>query len=229
MAHRLEILLGLKSPPLAVTFCDEPPRGVPRVQQTGPAGCSYWKLAAQGQVFYTTAEDHHNCPIGAYTHGIELPPERNNELDEMIGIMCELDYLKKEEVPRIPRRTERFGVAVYAPWSQTPCKPDIIMVQGDAKQIMLLSEAMHAEEVGDRGEAMGRPTCAIIPATLHSGRATISFGCIGNRVYNELDDDQLYASLPAEKSHDVVERLEKIVHANRELERFHLKRMLPNT
>ena len=224
-ANKLEELLGLKWPPLAIAFCDAPPEGVSRIDSIAPSGCTYWKLAAQGQVFYTKAADHYNCPVGAYTHGIALPTERQEELEGLMGMMLELKYLPEEETEKIPRRVETFGVAVYAPWSLSPCEADVVIVQGNAKQIMLLWESARGVEILGDGETMGRPTCAMIPATMKSGLATISLGCIGNRVYNEVDDGQLYLSLPASKMTEVIKHLETVVDANRQLETFHHERL----
>ena len=223
-SNRLEELLGLKWPPLAISFRDAPPEGVARIESVAAAGCSYWKLAAGGRVFYTEASDHYNCPVGAYTHGIELPAERREELDGLTGIMLELEYLQEEEIAMIPRHAESFGVAVYAPWSLS-CEPDVVIVQGNAKQIMLLWEAARGVGIHGDGETMGRPTCAMIPAARQSGRLMTSLGCIGNRVYNELADDQLYAALPAERMAEVIKHLETVVEANRQLEGFHRERL----
>ena len=224
-ANRLEELLGLKWPPLAITFRDAPPEGVPRIESVAPAGCSYWKVAVDGHVFYTEAADHYNCPVGAHTHGIELPAGRREELNGLMGMMLELKYVQEEEIATIPRRAGTFGVAVYAPWSLSPCEPDAVIVQGSAKQIMLLWEAARAAGIHGTGEMMGRPTCAMIPATIQRGRATISLGCIGNRVYNEVADDQLYVALPAPRMNEVIKHLETVVEANRQLERFHRERL----
>jgi len=222
---RLEKLLGLTSPPLAISFRDAPPEGVARIESVAPAGCSYWKLAAGGQVFYTEASDHYNCPVGAYIHGIELPTKRKEELDGLMGMMLELEYLQEEEIAMIPRHAESFGVAVYAPWSLSPCEADVVIVQGNAKQIMLLWEAVRAAGIHGAVEMMGRPTCAMIPATIQRGQATISLGCIGNRVYNEVADDQLYVALPAHTMNEVIKHLETVVEANHQLERFHRERL----
>ena len=65
--------LQLTRRPVAVAFLDEPPEGVRRLEGAQPSGCAFWSLAAAGQVFYTAPEDHYNCPIGSYTHHIDLP------------------------------------------------------------------------------------------------------------------------------------------------------------
>jgi uncharacterized protein (DUF169 family) len=74
-------VLSLKAPPVAVLFSAEPPPGVDRVGSAALAGCAYWKQAAEGHVFYTAASDHLGCAIGAYTHGAELGPSEQVELE----------------------------------------------------------------------------------------------------------------------------------------------------
>jgi uncharacterized protein (DUF169 family) len=53
----------------------------------------------------------------------------------------------------------------------------------------------------------------------------VSLGCIGNRVYTGLTDEELYLTIPGPRLGDVVERLATIVHANIELERFDRARL----
>lgn len=219
--RRMTELLGLTSPPVAVTFAAAAPAGIARVSRPGPAGCAYWKQAAEGAVFYTEAADHWNCPVGAYTHGVGLPPERAKELEGVVGTMVGLQYIRMEEVGALPRRREPFRVAVYAPLAETPTPPDVVLVRGRARQIMLVAEAARAAGLeGDRA-AMGRPACAMIPAVLEGPGGVTSLGCIGNRVYTGMGDDELYFTIPGGKVGLVVERLEAVMHANRELETYH--------
>jgi uncharacterized protein (DUF169 family) len=220
-AKQLQDLLGLKWPPISVTFSKEAPTGIPRISESAPSGCTYWKLAAEGQVFYTEASDHFGCPIGAYTHGVSLPPAQGKELEEMIETMVGLKYVKMEEVSSIPRREDAFGVAVYAPLAETPFAPDVVLVRGNAKQMMLLAEAINAAGLNGSSGIMGRPTCAMIPAVLKTHQSAVSLGCIGNRVYNELGDDELYTSMPFPNLADILTKLTRIVTANNQLNKFH--------
>ena len=142
--RRMTELLNLTSRPVAVTFTAAAPAGVPRVAKAGPAGCAYWKQAAEGAVFYTEAADHYNCPVGSYTHGVTLPPERARELEDVVGTMVGLQYIRMEEVGALPRRAEPFRLAVYAPLAETPAPPDVVLVRGRARQIMLVAEAARA-------------------------------------------------------------------------------------
>jgi uncharacterized protein (DUF169 family) len=227
-AKQLTDLLKLRMPPVALAFRALPPAIVPHVSSVGPSGCSYWKLAALGQTFYTEAADHYNCPIGAYTHGIDLPPARAKELEEVTGMMFRLGYLRPEEVSGIPRRQGEFGVALYAPLAETTWEPDMVVVCGNAKQVMLLTEAAQAAGVGSESGLIDRPTCAAVPEVLRTGRSAASLGCIGNRVYTGLADDELYLALPGREVGMIVEKLAAIVHANHELENYHRARQAAN-
>jgi uncharacterized protein (DUF169 family) len=218
-AQQFQDLLGLRRPPVAVTFRDTAPAGLPRVDTARPSGCSYWKLAAEGRAFYTEAADHYHCPIGAYTHGIDPPAEVKKELEGVVSTMIGLGYLRAEEVPGIPRRDGAFGVAVYATLAQADGEPDVVIIAGNARQVMLLAEAAGAAGL------MGRPTCAALPQAMKTGQGVASLGCIGNRVYTGLSDDELYFALPGSRVQAVTEKLATIVHANSELEKYHTKKL----
>ena len=222
--HELQALLGTRKDPIGIAFRDGPPAGIPH-RAAAPASCAYWRAAEDGEVFYTEAADHEGCPIGAHTHGVQLSALKKAELMGLVQTMVGLEYLKLEEVPRIPHRTEPLRVAVYGPLSSMPCEPDLVLVHGNARQLMLLAEA--AQMAGAAGESpmMGRPTCAALPQALQTGKTAASFGCIGNRVYTGLPDDEAYVTIPAAKLPAVLERLRAVVRANAELEKFHRARL----
>lgn len=216
--------LGVERAPVAVKFQDSPPEGLERVGSAAVSGCSYWKLAAEGHAFYTEAADHYGCPVGSHTHGIDLPDEQATELEGLVGTMVQLQYITMEEVPQIPQLKGPFGVAVYAPLADATFTPDAVLVSGNAKQLMLLAEAAHAAGVASDGSVVGRPTCAAIPAVIKSGTTATNLGCIGNRVYTELSDDDFYFVMAGSQLSGIVSKLETIVNANNALEKFHGER-----
>ena len=57
---------------------------------------------------------------------------------------------------------------------------------------------------------LGRPTCMAIPAALAKGAVT-SAGCIGNRIYTGLGDDELYAVIPGIDLERVADEVKTIV------------------
>ena len=221
----LSELLGLTSPPVAIAFVDAAPPGVSRVSATEPAGCGYWRRAAAGEVFYTVADDHKRCPVGAHTHNVTLSATEQQELMGLVQTMVGLSYLKMEEVAQIPNRKRPLQVAVYAPLAATPVPPDVVLVRGKARQLMLLAEAAQAAGVAGTGAILGRPTCAVLPEAINSSRTAASFGCIGNRVYTGAGDDEAYFAIPGAALAAVEERLSVMVNANRELEKFHRGRL----
>jgi uncharacterized protein (DUF169 family) len=223
----IQSLLGLEWPPVAIAFRTTPPPGVQRIGLAAPAGCGYWRLAAEGKVFYTEAADHFGCPVGAHTHGVELPSVVARQLNEIVQTMVGLQYITMQEIPAIPKRDQPFTIAAYAPLATAPFEPDVVLVRGTARQLMLLAEAAQAAGVAGGSAAMGRPTCAVLPQTLRSEKTAASFGCIGNRVYTGLLDEEGYYAIPGPKLSEVTGKLTVIIEANRQLESFHRARV-PN-
>lgn len=224
-ARTLHDHLELKLPPVAIAFRDAAPQFMPRIESSGPAGCAYWRLAAEGQVFYTVAEDHYTCPVGAHTHGVTLPPEVAAQLNGLVQTMVQMQYIRLDEIPRIPHRKQPLRFALYAPLAHAPFEPDIALIRATAKQLMLVAEAAQAAGLASGGATMGRPTCAIIPESLQSRQATASFGCIGNRVYTGLGDDEGYYAIPGAELAEVTRKLSIIADANRRLKVFHEGRL----
>jgi uncharacterized protein (DUF169 family) len=216
--------LELQNSPVAIAFLDTPPRGLERIERPDAAGCGYWKTASEGRSFYTTPEDHKNCPVGAMTHGVALSPTEGAELQSLVGTMIELKYLASEEVPSIPRRAVPFQIAAYAPLAETTFTPDVVVFRGNARQIMLLCEAARAAGVFEAGAVMGRPACSMLPQAIEGGTGVASVGCIGNRVYTGLGDDELYLTVPGASAARVIDELATSINANRELEKFHRAR-----
>ena len=217
--RRLTDVLSLSRRPVAVAFRESPPAGVSKLSGTQPSGCSFWRLAAGGHVFYTVPSDHYNCPVGSYTHNIPLPPEREAELTGTLGLMVNIGYIKMEEVPGVPRLPQTPAVAVYAPLSQTPVPPDTVVVAGTPAKLMLLHEAATRAQRNVQ-PLLGRPTCMAIPAALTGGVAS-SLGCIGNRVYTGVADDQFYTVVAGSDLDVIVTELDTIVAANAQLAEYH--------
>lgn len=220
----LSTLLKLSSSPVAISFVDNAPSGVNHVAATEPAGCGYWRRAAEGEVFYTNADDHKRCPVGAHTHNVTLSPSEKEELMGLVQVMAGLSYITLEEVPQIPTRKTPLQVAVYAPLDKAAVTPDVVLVRGNPQQLMLLAEAAQSAGISGAGPTMGRPTCAVIPEAINSAKTSASFGCVGNRVYTGADDTEAYFAIPGSQLGVVEERLAVIVRANQELEKFHRAR-----
>ncbi len=215
--------LELTRRPVAVSFLDAPPAGVAKFEGSEPSGCSYWRLAGKGRSFYTVPSDHYNCPIGSHTHGIALPPQREKELGDTLSFMSEIGYIKMEEVGKIPTLAKQPNVIAYAPLGDATSIPEVVIVLGKPGKIMLLLEAAGRAGVNTESPVFGRPTCMAIPAAMKGG-AVGSTGCVGNRVYTEIGDDELYVAIRGQDMEKVVVELGIIMHANSELKEYHRTR-----
>jgi uncharacterized protein (DUF169 family) len=127
LEEKIGSAVKLSRRPVAVSFLDAAPANVKRFDGTEPSGCSFWRLAANGAVFYTVPENHFNCAVGAYTHNITLSPEREKETEQTLKMMFDLGYVRPEEVPQIPRLAKAPAAIVYAPLGDASVAPDVVL------------------------------------------------------------------------------------------------------
>ena len=215
--------LELRHRPVAVSFLDTVPPLIEKFEGVRPSGCSFWKLAAEGRVFYTVGADHHNCPIGSYTHNIALPEGRAHELNDTLEFMTTIGYLRMAEVPQIPRLQETPEIVMYAPLADTPVDPDVVLFWGPPGRVMLLQEAAMRAGVATQFKTLARPTCMVLPAALSQGTVASS-GCIGNRIYTGLEEADMYVAVPGTDIGPVAEQTAVIRAANSALRQYHEER-----
>ena len=150
-------------------------------------------------------------------------PSRARELDDTLGFMTSIGYLRMEEVPPIPRLAETPGVVLYAPLGQTPVDPDVVLLWGPPGRVMVLQEAAIRAGVTTQLATLARPTCMILPAALSHGTVA-STACIGNRVYTDLDEADLYVAVPGRDLPRVAEETAVVRSANATLFDYHQAR-----
>jgi len=226
LEERLAAEIGLVRRPVAIAFLDGPPAGVAKFQGAEPSSCSFWRLAAGGRTFYTVPGDHWNCPIGSYTHNAPLPPERAAELEQTLGLMGELGYVRMEEIPGVFRLPETPKVVLYAPLADIPVEPSVVLFAVRPARVMLLVEAAMRAGILSPLPLLARPTCMALPAALQHGLVT-SAGCIGNRVYTGIGDDELYVAAPGRDLERLAVKMETITAANAALADYHRLRQQP--
>jgi uncharacterized protein (DUF169 family) len=195
---------------------------VARFEGSEPSSCSFWRLAAAGSTFYTVPADHQNCPVGGYTHNL-LEPARTPELEQTLALMSGIGYLRMEEVGGVFHLDRSHQFVVYSPLADAPVEPSVAIASGKPARIMLLVEA--AARAGEMSKLplLGRPTCMAIPAAMANG-AVASSGCIGNRIYTGVGEDEFYVTLRGATLERVAEEIETIESANRTLSGYHRER-----
>ncbi|MEO7651439.1 MAG: DUF169 domain-containing protein [Bryobacteraceae bacterium] len=216
-------MLGLSSPPIAIAFRDSPPPGVEkRNGDAVPAGCVFWREAMDGKSFYTVPTDHYNCAVGCHTHGIPLPPERGAQLQDTVTFMVMNKYLEMSEVPGIPVLDRAPRYICYAPAEDAALDADLILIAAKPKAAMFLYEAALRAGAGNAlASALGRPACAVLPFTQKSAAASASFGCMGNRTFTGLPEEELYIAIPARHWPEVLAKLAEIGEANRTMTAYY--------
>ena len=223
LEEKFSEMVKLSKRPVSVAFLEAEPDGVKKFEGTEPSGCSFWRLAAAGNIFYTVPENHFNCAVGAYTHNISLSPEREKETEQTLKMMFDLGYVRAEEVPQIPRLAKAPKTIVYAPLGDSPVMPDVVLFSVKPAAAMLLNEAASRAGVGSGAPTLGRPTCMALPAAMQHGSLT-SLGCIGNRVYTGLGEDEMYVVLRGKDLAAVAEALTIITNANTALKEYAIGR-----
>ncbi len=210
LASELIDLLKLQSPPLAITFSNRAPEGVPEFEaqtpeptpdgRTGkvPAGCVFW-VEATDKTFITRPEDHGNCSVGSLTHGLKTLEEVAGNSD--VAALLETGWVTMDVVPQIPVVSQRSEFITYGPLAETPGAPDVVFLRLNAKQVMVLHDAMP----GLRFE--GKPQCHIIPIAKEQNDVAVSVGCMLSRVRTGIANSEMTCAIPAGRLGEVVDRL----------------------
>ena len=219
-------LLTLRVPPIGIGFFSEPPAGVEHYDDgLAPSGCTFWQRAQEGHVFYATAQDQ-SCAVGLYTHNLTPPEAAASDLEDTIGLMVENRYIETDDVAGIPTLDRTPQVVAYGPADSGAFTPDVVIVAAEPARAMLLFEAAIRAGAGDPAATiLPRPGCAVVPQAANSDRASLSFGCIGNRTYTGLPDSELYVAIPGDRWEAVASAVEEIVNANASME-SHYRRTL---
>jgi uncharacterized protein (DUF169 family) len=98
--------------------------------------------------------------------------------------------------------------------------PDVVLVAGRPGPLMRVMETVLRAGLQSQVPFLGRPTCMALPAAL-AGGVIASTGCIGNRVYTDLGDDELYVAIPGRDLARLADEAQTIAAANASLAEYH--------
>jgi len=217
LANRFQQTLGLSHAPIAITFSQEAPAGVPFYQGEVPepsadgrtgkvtAGCVFW-IKSQERTFTTQANDHFNCSVGSVTHGLKTLDEVMSNED--VASLLESAWVTPEEAMQLPVVKAGYNFITYGPVSQTSIDPDVILVRLSAYQGMVLHDAF-----GDM-PIVGKPQCHIVPLAKEYNKIAMSTGCTLSRIRTGMTPDEMTCTIPAVRFAEVVEKLEIRQRAN---------------
>lgn len=223
LARNLAEKLKLNHTPIGIAFLDEAPGGVKHYDQAVPSACTFWK-AAERELFYATASDHYNCPIGAITQGFPIPQPVSDHAMELISMMGKISYLEAAEASNVPTVEKKHNLIVYGPLKDfAEIRPDVVLLIATPFQAMMISEASGVASwgTGHESRTLGRPACAVIPASINSSDTTVSMACMGARTFADIKDEEVLMSIPAHALVDLQNRLPVILDANEGMKRFY--------
>jgi uncharacterized protein (DUF169 family) len=232
LGSQLESLLKLQSAPLAITFSGSAPADVPIFEgaspepttdgRTGkvPAGCVFW-IEAASRTFTTLPEDHGNCSVGSLTHGLKTLDEVAGNAD--VAALLESGWVTLDVVPLIPVVKQRPSFITYGPLGDTASDPDVVLLRINAKQAMILSDAVPGLNFE------GKPQCHIIPMAKEQNAIALSVGCMLSRVRTGMSNSEMTCAIPAGRLREVVDLLGKTsvadlavaAYATKDAQRFH--------
>jgi uncharacterized protein (DUF169 family) len=212
LADALSKALHLAVAPIGISFGDEAPAGVPAFAEPMsepaadgragrvPAGCVFWMRAAE-RTFTTVPDDHGNCSVGRFTHGLASLEEVAGNDD--VAALLESGWVDAEAVGGIPSISRRSEVITYGPVAESGSVPDVVLLRVNGRQMMVLSDALPGLEVE------GKPQCHIVARAKEHGELAASVGCALSRARTGMRPDEMTFAFPGSRLAEVTEAVER--------------------
>jgi len=217
LADTLERRLDLYIPPIALAFVQERPPGIPTTEAVVPSSCAFWRRA-ESEVFFAPAQAHFNCPLGAMVMGFPLPEAQMQQLQSDVTAMCQLNYMREEEVARVPKMARASSGIVYGPLHRFPLAADAVLLWGTPQQAMVVGECSGLINwAGEAAGILGRPGCGSIPAAITAGRAAQSLGCTGMRINTGIPAQLVLMVVPAAQLDTLGPELDRVCGVHEQL------------
>jgi uncharacterized protein (DUF169 family) len=210
LAKSLSETLDLVERPVGITFSSQRPDKVAAFDdpmppplpdgRTGrvPAGCVFW-IKATERTFSTVPEDHGNCSVGRFTHGMATLEEISDKGD--VGELLGSGWVDMDAVLGIPSMSTKPGAVTYGPLNETVHDPDVVLIRVDGRQMMLLGDALPDLII------QGKPQCGIIAIAQEQGKVAASVGCALSRARTGMLAGEMTCAIPASRLEEVVARL----------------------
>lgn len=207
--------LNLKKSPVAIKFIlreEDLIEGIPKIEKP-VRHCEMVQKAAQGDVFYATAEDQ-ACKGGAAALGIDEAPAKlkTGEFYYSLGRFSSLGSAKRT-IDAIPKIDLDVYAIVYSPLEKAVFDPDVIVIIGTPAQAMKISQAL-VYTLGGRVEAdfAGiQSICAdAVAGPFMRKTPNITLACSGSRQYADIKDEEVIVGLNGENIGCVVNALKSI-------------------
>ncbi|MHB8329408.1 MAG: DUF169 domain-containing protein, partial [Acidimicrobiales bacterium] len=165
-----------------------------------PAGCVFWVHAAD-RSFTTLPEDHGNCSVGSFTHGLSSTEDVGTKAD--FAALLESGWVDAGALSGIPSVSAGAKAITYGPLAEAPASPDVVLLRVNGRQLMVLSDALPGLRIE------GKPQCHIVALAKEHGEAAASVGCSLSRARTGMRADEMTFAFPGVRLAEVVEAVER--------------------
>lgn len=217
LSNELVDLLDLELAPVAITFHDdaaeaeaprfaEPMSAPTQDGRSGrvPASCVFWSHG-HDSTFSTVPEDHGNCSVGQFTHGIAQPADILDKSD--VATLLDVGWVTMEAFGDVAAKTSAPAAVTYGPLGHSTGRVDVVLLRISPRQMMEIADATEVE-------FSGKPQCQIIPRALEHNVIAASMGCALSRERIGMSDGELTVALPAARLEELVVGLRKVCRAD---------------
>src|SRR5262249_51829571 len=97
------------------------------------------------------------------------------------------------------------------------------MAAKPAVAMLIYETALRAGAGAALPHALGRPACAVVPLAGKTGLTSLSLGCMGNRTFAGLPDEEMYVCIPSASWGSLVNKLHEVGRANSAMKQFYSK------
>ena len=211
----LKDALQLRSEPVAVTLV---PAGAPLPDvPVPPVRLRYCQQIAYARLGRSIMlpPNRHACPDGTSILGMtDVPPKLAS--GELYILFQKLDTMEAAaqmvaERPRLAQRS--IDATVATPLAQAKATPDVVIVVGDAEQMMWLTMSASYYTGKRFNYRVSGYNSLCVEATLFpytDGEMNISLGCYGCRAASDLPGDQMFMGIPYAMMPTVISGLRKL-------------------
>jgi uncharacterized protein (DUF169 family) len=213
IASQLIRQLELDTPPVQVSYLDEPPKGIPEHPGGVPSVCTFFAFGTE-KPFYAGLPAHEDCEVGAFVLGVPPAGDLGTRLMGTIGMMQKEGYLSPGEEAKVPHNATAPKWVAYGPLGSLPVPPTGVLIFAQPKAAMLAVEAAGSGADAGPVPMNGRPMCAIMPIMNQGAPVAVSLGCIGSRIYTDIGSDKMVIGIRGDHLEAFARKLDTIVRAN---------------
>ncbi len=176
--------------------------------------CQSIITARRGNCLYMPPRSH-ACPDGSGILGlVEMSAKlRSGDLYLLFKKMPNIETAQKMISSRSEFKSGSYEATLLAPLDKATFEPDVVVFTLWPEQAMWLccAQTYHNGERQSFKTSGFNSTCAdLIVQPMNTGEMNISFGCYGSRASSEIDDFELYLSVPTHLLEPIAQSLQKL-------------------